>query len=457
MDSLMFPALQKFYNSLKQLRRFSLENSFFDNIGCIDTFLSEYRSSTLALQTSLGGSNNPIYLKNLDEYLIKDERIARWLNEQRVTVTHKHPFFLKKVLRIIIYDSGNAVEFKKYEQTIENQTPVGNYLQDIRNTFLSIATPEVCFSVQYVFVDEDRNEESNIFDYIETGVVAMWSFLHAMKADLHDDSEVAVKLMSDIDEMIQSMPHRWTIDVIDYCYYKKDDSFEKGESLNLMMPDFRIPVEMFVHQIQQLSTTVSSFFEAFIYFHAYAYIEQKHHILNTFFIEYGDGKYQTIAFLATTRTTMYRYINRVSNLIKTNNITNVYLVTEFVGYGGFDMKSMLKFIQLNYKEKMVYRTKTFLSFYKITSHGKIESIFIDADTLVDRLSVSVAMSNIKSSQGYEMYNVMLTPIVKTFKAKMVANRGTGSCPASFKSLASAACQFCTYLFCPQKGSSRSVH
>ena len=418
--SVLFPALQKFYNALKQLKKFSTGNSFFDNIGCIDTFLSEYRSSTLALQVSLGDSKNPVYLKNLETFLLKDERIAKWMNDNRVTVIHKHPFSLKKVLRVVIYDSGNAVVFKKYEQTVDNEEPIGDYFQELRNTILSIATPEIYFSAQYLFVDEEDANEINIFDIIEKGVVAMWQFLHAMKSDLNDDSKVANKLMQEIDIMAQSMPQRWAIDVIDYCYYRRDDSFERGESFNLMMPDIRMPKEFLLQQAQQLSSSVKNFYEAFIYFHTFAYVEQNHHIINTFFVEYDDGTCQTLGFLASIRTTMYRYINRVASLVKTNNVVNVYLVTETVGYEGVDMKSFPKFLQLNYKEKMAYRTKTFLSFYKVTQLGEIEPAVIDADTLIDRLSVSVAMGNLKSPKEYEVRNVMLTPIVESFKAKLVS-------------------------------------
>lgn len=106
--------------------------------------------------------------------------------------------------------------------------------------------------------------------------------------------------------------------------------------------------------------------------------------------------------------------------LQTNNVVNVYLVTETVGYEGVDMKSFPKFLQLNYKEKMAYRTKTFLSFYKVTQLGEIEPAVIDADTLIDRLSVSVAMGNLKSPKEYEVRNVMLTPIVESFKAKLVS-------------------------------------
>ena len=140
------PSLQKFYNALKHLEQFSVESSFFDNIGCIDVFLSEFRSTTLVLQESLGGSQDPIYLKNLNEYLLKDEKTAKWLNNQRVTVIHKHPFSLKKILRIVIYDTGRAIEFKRYEQTLEDDKPIENYEQVIRETFLSLSIPEICFS-----------------------------------------------------------------------------------------------------------------------------------------------------------------------------------------------------------------------------------------------------------------------------------------------------------------------
>ena len=419
MNSLMFPALQKFYNALKQLKRFSLENSFFDNIGCIDTFLTEYRSTTFVLQNSLGRKDHPVYTKNLEEILCVDRNVSDWLKNNRNIVDHESPFRLKKILRVTIYDSRKAVEFKKYEQTVENEMPIGDYLQAIRHTFLSIAAPEIYFSAQYVFVAEDGNEELNIFDFIERGVIAMWHFLHAMKSDLKDESEIATKLMGDIDVMIQSMPIRWITDVIDYCYYRRDDSFERGERFNLMMPDVRIPVWLFIQQAQQLSSTVTSFYEAFVYLHAYAYIEQKHHVMNTFFIEYGDGTYQTLVFHASIRTTMYRYINKVANLIKSNDIVNVYLVTEIVSYGGIDVKSMPAFMQLDYKERIAYRTKTSLSFYKITQIGGIEPVVIDADSLVDRLSVSVVMGKMKNSQEYEIHNVALTPIVESFKAKLL--------------------------------------
>ena len=418
--SLLAPALQKYYSALKSLERFSTNNSFFDNTSSIDTFLSEFRSVTFALQTSLGRKDHPDYIRNRDTILAKDSIISKWLNDQRVTIVHHHPFNLKKILRVVVYDTGNAVELKKYEQTVEQDEPLGDYLEVIRNSFLALQTPEIYFSAQYLFVDQGDSNERSIFEFIDSGIMAMWKFLHAMKVDLKDDSDIANKLMAEIDSIVKLMPQRWMIDVVDYCYYRKEDNFEKGESFTFIQPDIPMSVDAFVKQVQKISITVRGFYDAFVYLHTWTYVQQKHHIMNTFFVEYEDGTYRMISFLATIRTTMYRYINRVAQMVAEGKVINVYLVTETVAYGGFGMNAISKFMQLNYIEKMAYRTKTFLSFYKVNQIGCIESAAMDADALVDILSVSVAMGNMKSPEAFTVYNVMLTPVVESFKKKLSA-------------------------------------
>ena len=214
--SLLAPALQKFYSALKSLERFSTENSFFDNTSSIDTFLSEFRSVTFALQTSLRRKYHPDYIKNSDAILAKNPIISKWLNDQIVTIIHQHPFNLKKILRVVVYDSGNAVELKKYEQTVEKEEPFGDYLQVVRNSFLSVQTPDIYFSAQYLFVEHEDLKERSIFEFIDSGVLSMWKFLHIMKADLKDDSTIANKLMAEIDDIVKLMPQRWMLDVVDY-------------------------------------------------------------------------------------------------------------------------------------------------------------------------------------------------------------------------------------------------
>ena len=69
MPGLLYPAYQKFYSAICSLKRFSTENNFFDNISSLDTFFSEYRSTTLVMQKSLAHTSHfETYEKYLQEY-----------------------------------------------------------------------------------------------------------------------------------------------------------------------------------------------------------------------------------------------------------------------------------------------------------------------------------------------------------------------------------------------------
>lgn len=96
----------------------------------------------------------------------------------------------------------------------------------------------------------------------------------------------------------------------------------------------------------------------------------------------------------------------------------MYLVTEMVGYQSNVQKNMERFLQLSYCERARYRTKDYLAFFKVTSLGEEFSLIIDSDELVDRLSVSAAMSKSRYKGIETAPSVMLAPIVKSFKDKL---------------------------------------
>ena len=416
--SRLTPALQKYYNAVRHLEQFSAKGNFFDNIGCLDVFFSEFRSITLVLQESLGGNTDPIYQKNLQEFILKDEKVSKWLNDQRVTVIHKHPFKLKKILRIVIYVSNGAAEFKRYEQTRDDDEPIGDYEQTIRETFMNLPVPEVNFSVQYVFVDEDDAQEVNIFDLIEPGVAAMWKFLYAMKSDLGEISEDDDKLLTEIDKLVMTNSHRWVFDCVDYCYYKSIDSFERGSLVSPIFPDVRLPVSVFIDFVKTSNVPISDFYHAFIWLHSIIYLKQPGDLMNTFFVEYDDGTYRSLMFAATLRTTMYRYINRVKELVSKENVVNVYLVTEMVVYQPIASKEMADFSNLNYREKETLRRKTQLAFYKISSDGDVSQVLFDVDSLENDLCSWASEGKIQAKNQDNGPAIMLMPIVNSFKAKM---------------------------------------
>lgn len=83
-DKTLLPFLQKVYSALRHLNNFSVSNDFNDNISDLDGFFTEYRSSTFALQKSLGGNSNPVYQKNLKDYLLKDESVSGWMKKNEM-------------------------------------------------------------------------------------------------------------------------------------------------------------------------------------------------------------------------------------------------------------------------------------------------------------------------------------------------------------------------------------
>lgn len=173
------------------------------------------------------------------------------------------------------------------------------------------------------------------------------------------------------------------------------------------------------NHVKALNAPVHDFFEAFVWIHSWIYIQQKHEIMNTFFVEYSDGTYLTIPFVASLRTTMYRFVDKIAQLVSNNDISNVFLVTEMVGYEPYAQKNMDKFLQLNYRERERFRIKDFLAFFKVTSLGEESSLMIDSDDLIDRLSVSAAMGKAKDKEIEASPSVMLAPIVKSFKDKLM--------------------------------------
>lgn len=145
---------------------------------------------------------------------------------------------------------------------------------------------------------------------------------------------------------------------------------------------------------------------------------QKHHILSTIYVEYDDATFQSFVFSSSIRTTTYRYINKVADLILNENVENVFFVTETVGYGGFDIQKVDEFLQLGYEERRRFRKDTFLSFYKVSSQGKVFPVMINAEELVDDLSFSVAIGKLKTTNQPEQMCIMMTPIVEAYKKKM---------------------------------------
>jgi len=130
MPGLLYPAYQKLYSAVQNLKRFSKENSFFDNISSLDSFFSEYRSTTLVLQESLA------HTPYLDLYKkLSDGIWDPFFNAQRVKTIHQHPSEYKKSVDITVYLPNKKASVISKEYTIENDVPLNILIDSLKSFF----------------------------------------------------------------------------------------------------------------------------------------------------------------------------------------------------------------------------------------------------------------------------------------------------------------------------------
>ena len=122
MAGLLYSAYQKFYSALKNLQRFDKENNFFDNISSLDSFFSEYRSTTLVLQKSL--AHTP-YISRYKE-LVEEKFTDSWMNTQRVKTVHTHPVEFSKQLDISVYLPFGKLVCLRRTFTVDNDIPLAS-------------------------------------------------------------------------------------------------------------------------------------------------------------------------------------------------------------------------------------------------------------------------------------------------------------------------------------------
>lgn len=109
MDDILLPAYQKLYAALQSLERFSKGQDLFDNIACIDSFLSEFRNITFVLQKSFAHTEyKSVYDTSRDKSLKSDD--CSWLVEKRNQVLKVFSLNRWSIVCLIF----NGLEFISY-------------------------------------------------------------------------------------------------------------------------------------------------------------------------------------------------------------------------------------------------------------------------------------------------------------------------------------------------------
>ena len=322
MAGLLYPAYQKFYSALCSLERFNKEANFFDNISCIDSFFSEYRNITFALQASLKHTEYfCIYEKNRDEYLTD-----HWFVEKRNETTKQQPFQLVKEITTTIYLPFDGFSVDKRVFTVENDMPLETLFADFEQLFNSFNIPEIMFSVTFAFHESGSNID--LLSKLFSGISSMQMFMDNMEREIGEDCPLCNQIKDKIDRMsILMMPTDFFI-VNDYVYYKEIEQFERGERISAFL-SFDGKNGMKGLPLSSLTESdVINFdgtpFGNFSLMHSVLRAENPDEdIMPTFFIIYEDRTYDIDTFHADIKTTMYRKINEIAEKIKKENIVEI--------------------------------------------------------------------------------------------------------------------------------------
>ena len=152
MDDLLLPAYQKLYAALNSLERFSKGQDLFENIACIDSFLSELRNVTFVLQKSLAHTDYiGVYNDFRERYLKNDD--CSWLVEKRNEVLKEKPFGLEKSLKLTLYHHSGAGVFSTDYYTINDEQDYSSLIEMVKEVVEKLPVIEVFFSVEFVYND----------------------------------------------------------------------------------------------------------------------------------------------------------------------------------------------------------------------------------------------------------------------------------------------------------------
>lgn len=326
MAGLLYSAYQKFYSALSSLERFDKEGNFFSNISSLDTFFSEYRNITFALQASLKHTDYfSIYEKYRDTFLTD-----HWFVDKRNETTKQKPFQLVKEIGITLYRPYQGFHVLNECFSVENDTPLEAVFDKIKKMFAKIPDEEVFFSASFNF--HEANSDVDLFDKLLSGIDSMRKFLSSIDNEINQCCPLCNQIKEKINNIKITKISKDFLLINDYVYYPQNNHFERGMRFSLSLEGSggktlnRVPISTLTND-GPLNYDKTPFGN-FTFMHAIIRcMRPKADIMPVIMIRYEDQTYDLDVFHADIKTTVYRKINEVAKRIKTEKIKEVYFLS----------------------------------------------------------------------------------------------------------------------------------
>ena len=403
---LLLSAYQKLYSALQSIEKFNKGQDLFDNIACIDNFLSEFRNVTFVLQKSLAHTDYMPTYERLREQYLKNPQCS-WLVNKRNEVLKENPFSLEKQLILRIYLPHNTGVFPTECFTIADEVDYSSLIEMVKRVISNIPAIEVFFSTEFIY--KEIGKEANLFETIDSGIESLQSMLLALDKEIGlEPSPERKTLLDKIDKLVfyKTPKEAWFVD--DYVFYRKDKYFEKGQRYEMITPHSTgVKCSDFCNILKMDLTDdfIQDTFEAFKRLHIVHYAMQRR-LMPTILVLNKDGVLSMTMYQASIKTTTYRKIYELASEIKKNtNIVAVFLVGEMIYYDDLNM------LNQDYRYRISNSQSEVLAFDKITKN-QTEQYLISSEAITDKSKECMfpTLTKIESHQS----SSMIYPIIKAF-------------------------------------------
>lgn len=405
----MYPAYQKYYSALCNLKRFGIEKNFFDNISSLDNFFSEYRSVTLVMQKSLAHTQ---YIE-----IYKKVSAGIWdqfFKDQRVKAVHTHPVEFTKKIDITVYSPCVGITVSSRTFSVENDVPLADLIDSLKCFFRRLNPTEVFFSAKFQFIEKDNGID--LWDKLIEGLDTMRKFMDAMYSEIGEVCPLCEKLRKEVNRAAISDGTKDIFLVADYAYYPQQESFERAGRIAMVFPPKagcemeRLSMDRFMSS--PYFNYENSAFNKFVLMNA---IIGNSDLMPTIMTVYEDGTYELDTFHAAIKTTFYRKINETAEKILYNEVKEVFVMITYI-WVDYD-ESLMK---LTSKERLTKGTHEYLAFMKVDCELNEEEYIFEGE-YISQIEYIVHQMKYGKQNKLGAGSVNMTPILEAFKARTTTN------------------------------------
>lgn len=201
--------------------------------------------------------------------------------------------------------------------------------------------------------------------------------------------------------------------VDDYVYYPPKDEFERGGRLSGVIGGTMMPARVSLKGMDRIhSLRANDYFQKFVVMNV---IIGTTDLMPTFMIVYRDGTFQLDTFHAGIKTTFYRKINEIANIIMLEDIQEVYYMMTYV-LCGYSEESIMQ----SSKERLLKGKEEFLAFMKVDSELNEEEYYFASAVLKDKKLLGQQLLR-GSNPKLDLGAINMMPIIEAFKKKVYSD------------------------------------